>query len=72
MIKQNSFGIGPDVPCSKHGITYPAPFETSKIFILPHKIDKKNAELKNPPKAPFSCQIALKSSLDIFYFNVTC
>jgi len=31
MIKQNSFGIGPDVPCSKHGITYPAPFETSKV-----------------------------------------
>ena len=46
--------------------------ETSKIFILPLKIDKKNADLKNPPKAPFSCQIALKSSLDIFYFNVTC
>jgi hypothetical protein len=31
MIKQNSFGIGPDVPCSKHGITYPAPFEASKV-----------------------------------------
>lgn len=31
MIKQNSFGIGPDVPCSKHNISYPAPFETSKV-----------------------------------------
>jgi len=26
MINKNSFGVGPDGPCSKHGIAYPAPF----------------------------------------------
>ena len=30
MINKNSFGICPDAPCSKHGIVYPAPFETSQ------------------------------------------
>lgn len=31
MINKNSFGVMPDGPCSKHGITYPAPFETSEV-----------------------------------------
>lgn len=39
---------------------------------IPLKIDKKNADTKSPPKNPFVLQIALKSSLDIFYFNVPC
>lgn len=72
MINKNSFGVMPDGPCSKHGITYPAPFETSEVQCLPLKIDKKNADVKNPPKHPFMLQVALKSTLDIFYFNVPC
>lgn len=70
MINKNSFGIGPDGPCSKHGITYPGAFETSETQYLPLKIAKENADVKSPPKHPFTLQIALKSSLDIFYFNV--
>ena len=72
MINKNSFGVMPDGPCSKYGITYPAPFETSELQSLPLKIDKKNADVKNPPKHPFMLQVALKSTLDIFYFNVPC
>jgi len=36
------------------------------------KIDKKNADVKAPPKSPFTLQLALKSSLDVFYFTVPC
>lgn len=72
MINKNSFGVCPDAPCSKHGIKYPEPFETSEVQYLPLKIDKKNADVKSPPKHPFALQIALKSSLDIFYFTVPC
>lgn len=72
MINKNSFGVMPDGPNSKHGITYPAPFETSEVQSLPLKIDKKNADVKSPPKHPFMLQVALKSTLDIFYFNVPC
>ena len=72
MINKNSFGVCPDAPCSKHGIKYPEPFETTGVQVLPLKIDKKNADVKSPPKHPFSVQVALKSSLDIFYFTVPC
>ena len=72
MINKNSFGVGPDAPCSKHGITYPASFQTSPVQLLPLKIDKKNADVKAPPKSPFVLQLALKSSLDVFYFSVPC
>ena len=72
MINKNSFGISPDAPCSKHGITYPAPFETSPVQVVPLKINKQNADTKSPPKNPFSVQLALKSTLDIFYFSVPC
>lgn len=39
---------------------------------LPLKIDKSNADTKKPPRAPFTLELALNSSLDVFYFNVTC
>ncbi len=35
-------------------------------------IDKKNLDAKNPPASPFKVQVAMKTSLDIFYFEVTC
>lgn len=72
MINKNSFGVGPEGSCKDLGITYPAPFETSSVWTVPLKVDKKNADVKNPPKHPFKLQIALKSSLDIFYFAVQC
>ena len=41
-------------------------------FSVPIVVDKKNLDAKNPPKSPFNVQVALKSSLDIFYFEVPC
>lgn len=35
-------------------------------------ISKNNLEAKNPPKAPFLVQVALRSSLDVFYFSIPC
>ena len=72
MINKNSFGVCPSGPCTALGINYPAPFETLAVQTVPLKTDKKNAETKNPPKHPFQLQIALKSSLDVFYFMVPC
>ena len=72
MINKNAFGVGPAGPCGPLGITYPAPFETSAVQTVPLKTDKKYADTKAPPKHPFTIQIALKSSLDVFYFTVPC
>jgi hypothetical protein len=35
-------------------------------------VDKKNLDAKNPPSHPFKIQVAMKTSLDIFYFEVQC
>lgn len=73
MVNKNAFGVIQDAPCSRFGITYPGGFSQSdSIQYLPVKIDKKNADVKSPPKYPFSVQVALKSSLDIFYFTIPC
>ena len=39
---------------------------------MPCVIDKKNLDAKNPPKHPFQVQAALRSSMDIFYFEIKC
>ena len=72
MINKNAFGVVQDAPCSRFGITYPGAFSQSEPQYLPIKIDKKNADVKSPPKYPFTVQVALKSSLDIFYFTIPC
>lgn len=72
MINKNSFGVVQDAPVSKHNINYPAPFETSPVQYLPLLISGKNADTKVPPACPFELQIAMNSSIDVFYFNVQC
>lgn len=72
MINKNSFGVGPSGQPKDLGVVYPGPFQTSQVFQIPLKAAKANADTKNPPKAPFQLQVALKSSLDVFYFNVPC
>ena len=39
---------------------------------LPCTIDKKNLDGRSPPKYPFNIQVAMKTSLDVFYFSVPC
>jgi hypothetical protein len=48
----------------------PAPGQTS-YALLPCKIDTKNLD-KVPPKSPFMIQVAMKTSLDVFYFTLPC
>lgn len=40
--------------------------------MIPLKIDKANADTKAPPGNPFMLQLAIKSSLDVYYCSVTC
>ena len=35
-------------------------------------INSNNADMKNPPTCPYLIQVALKCSLDVFYFQVPC
>lgn len=39
---------------------------------VPCVIDKKNADTKNPPKTPFNVQIAMRTSRDVYFFEVPC
>lgn len=47
------------------------PSQTEKKT-LKCSIDKKNLDAKNPPASPFKVQVAMKTSLDIYYFEVPC
>lgn len=64
MLNKNPFGLAaPNAALA---------FQGASPFSVPCVVDKKNLDAKNPPKSPFVLQVALKSSLDIFYFDVPC
>jgi len=65
MLNKNPFGLA--APNAAQAF-----FGHTGTFSVPVVIDKKNLDAKNPPKSPFNVQVALKSSLDIFYFEVPC
>lgn len=45
----------------------------SAYTLLPCQINPaKNLDNKNPPKYPFLIQIAMKTSLDVFYYTLPC
>jgi AP-1 complex subunit beta-1 len=69
MFNKNPFGLA--IYNANQSFKYPLPGQTQKASI-PCAIDKKNLDAKNPPKFPFHIQTALKSSLDVFYFEVPC
>ena len=69
MFNKNPFGVA--IYNSASAFSYPSPGQTARASI-PCTIDKKNLDAKNPPKFPFNIQTALKSSLDLFYFEVPC
>jgi hypothetical protein len=69
MFNKNPFALFMSEATNK--IALPAPGQTAS-GILPVKIDTKNLDAKNPPKSPFLVQIAMKTSLDVFYFTIPC
>ena len=68
MFNKNPFGIS--IAGATGALQFPNSDPVSKT--LPCIIDKKNLDSKNPPKHPFNIQVAIKSSLDVFYFEVPC
>jgi len=69
MINKNPFAV--HVTGASNKIEFPAPGSTA-YGTVPLTINKNNLDAKSPPKSPFIIQIAMKSSLDVFYFNVNC
>lgn len=69
MFNKNPFGIA--IYNAAQGFRQISPGQSAS-FSLPCVIDKKNLDPKNPPKSPFLVEAALKSSLDVFYFNIHC
>ena len=65
MFNKNSFGLKPEginvIP-----ITSGQTFTTTVNCV----IDPGNADTKNPPGCPYYVQTAIKSSIDIFYFQI--
>lgn len=69
MINKNPFAIF--VAGQANKITLPAP-GANVYGVVPCTIEKKNADAKNPPKFPFMVQVAMRTSRDVFFFNVPC
>lgn len=69
MFNKNPFGVA--IYNAASSFSFPLPGQTSRASIV-CTIDKKNLDAKNPPKYPFMLETALKSSLDLFYFDVPC
>mmetsp|Transcript_45836 Transcript_45836/g.33575 ORF Transcript_45836/g.33575 Transcript_45836/m.33575 type:complete len:104 (+) Transcript_45836:2418-2729(+) len=69
MFNKNAFAV--TISGASTLVQYPPPGEKVSAS-LPCHIDKKNLDAKNPPKNPFMVQVAMRSSLDVFYFSVHC
>jgi AP-1 complex subunit beta-1 len=68
MFNKNPFGIA--IYNAANAIEIPDASKVEKALAC--TIDKKNLDAKNPPKHPFNAQVALKCTLDVFYFEVPC
>ena len=64
MFNKNPFAL--HIQGATNKISFP-PNGGSSEGTLECVIDKKNLDAKNPPKSPFNVQVAIKSSIDIFY-----
>ena len=66
---KNAFAVC--ISNATNALTLPTPGQSTYVE-LPCTIDKKNLDGKNPPKNPFMVQVAMKTSLDVFVFQVPC
>lgn len=65
MFNKNSFGLKP-------GTMSVIPMTSGQTFnsTIDCSIDQNNADMKTPPSCPYMVQVAVKCSLDVFYFQV--
>ena len=66
---KNAFAVS--IKGATNKLALPAPMQATYAE-LPCEIDKANADAKNPPKSNFMVQIAMKTSLDVFLFQIPC
>lgn len=67
--KRNPFGVHVENAANK--VHIPATGKTS-YGTVDCTIDKQNLDGKTPPKNPFLIEIAMKTSVDVFYYSVPC
>ena len=66
---KNAFAVS--IAGATNALTLPQPNQSAYVE-LPCSINKANLDGKNPPKNPFMVQIAMKTSLDVFLFQIPC
>jgi len=54
-----------------NAIPMPGPGQSS-YGVMACTINKNNLDGKNPPKNPFMVQVAMKTAVDVFYFDIPC
>lgn len=67
--KRNPFGVHVEGAAKKIQIGTPGSTSYGTVECC---IDKQNADTKNPPKSPFLVEIAMKTSIDVYFFSVPC
>lgn len=67
--KRNAFGVHVDGAIRK--VQLPQPGQTSSGAV-DCCIDKQNVDGKSPPKNPFLVEVAMKTSVDVYFFSVPC
>jgi len=66
---KNSFGVAISGVAGK--LQFPPPGQTSEAT-LDCQVDKKNLDGKKPPSFPFKVQTAMRSSIEVQYFEIPC
>ena len=67
--KKNAFAV--NISNATNALTLPPPGQTA-YAVIPCSIDKANLDGKSPPKNPFMISVAMKTSLDVFIYDVPC
>lgn len=68
-LNKNAFAL--NLTGATNALALPGPNQTAYAE-MPCTINKTNLDGKNPPKNPFMVQIAMKTSVDVFLFQIPC
>ena len=66
---KNAFALA--ISGATNALSVPQPGQSS-YAVIPCSINKANLDGKNPPKNPFMVHVAMKTAVDVFYFEVPC